>query len=221
LAVAKLDVVARIACRIWLYAAVLVPLMPLVLANSGQLPTMQWVCATLFPDQPTWKLAALAPVALAGLVGLIWFHYVAGTCLSISGRLWLLNGAALAAVGGAVSLASASIWLNNFTIARSLRNVEVMAPFYSVTGALWGVGCLLILLKLVTLGAVLHRPWHSRTLHTILAWLVVAAGLVVPLYTLVPKSLIPHPLIALYLILALPINRPLLLPAAIEWNRHR
>jgi hypothetical protein len=221
LAVAKLDVVARIACRIWLYAAVVVPLMLLVLANSGQLPTMQKVCATLFPDQPMWKLAALAPVALAGLVGLVWSQLVAGTCLSISGRLWLLNGAALAAVGGAVLIASATIWLNNLTIARSLRNVEVLDPFYSVTGALWGAGCLLMLLKLVTLGAVLYRPWHSRTLHTILAWLVVAAGLVVPLYTLVPQSLVPHSLIALYLILALPINRPLLLPAAIEWNRHR
>jgi hypothetical protein len=214
LAVAKLDVVRRIACRIWLYAAVLVPLVPLVLTESGHLPTMQNVRTTLFPDQPTWKLAALAPITLAGLVGLIWFQFVAGTCLSISGRVWLLNGAALAAVGGAMCLASATIWLHKFTTVGDLDS------FYFATGALWGAGCLLMLLKLVTLGAVLYHPWHSRTLHTILAWLVVAAGLLIPLYALVPKNLIPHSLVALYLILALPINRPLLLPAAIKWNRH-
>jgi hypothetical protein len=218
LAVAKLDSVGRNACRIWLCVAVIVLL---ALANSGRLPAMQKVCAALFPDQPTGKLAALAPVALAGLIGLVWFHFVAGICLSISGRLWLLNGAALAAVGGAVSIASAVIWLNNFTFSRSLGTVAVLDSFYFVTGVLWGAGCLLMLAKLVMLGAVLRRPWQSRTLHTILAWMVVAAGLVIPLYTVVPKSLVPHSLIALYLVLALPINRPLLLPAAIEWNRHR
>jgi hypothetical protein len=218
LAFAKLDVVGRITCWIWLCFAVLVPL---ALADSGQLPGMQKACATLFPDQPIWKLAVLAPIALAGLFGLVWFHFVAGTCLSASGRVWLLNGAALATVGGAVTLASVAIWLNDFATTRSLDTVGALDAFHFVTGALCGGGCLLMLAKLVTLGAVLRRPWHSRTSHTILAWLVVAACLLIPLYTLVPKNLIPHSLVALYLVLALPINRPLLLPAAIAWNRHR
>ena len=54
-----------------------------------------------------------------------------------------------------------------------------------------------------------------------LAWLVVAIRLMLPHDCLIPKGFVPHTLVTLYLILALPINRPLLLPAAVDWNRHR
>jgi hypothetical protein len=62
----------------------------------------------------------------------------------------------------------------------------------------------------------------NRTLARILiAWAVAAAGLVVLLCWLVPEGLAPWYLLALGVALLLPINRLLVAPAALAWNRHR
>jgi hypothetical protein len=217
LARAKFDAVAYYSVRVWLYVLLLTVVMVVAFDKTR---TVMRMISVLFPHQPAWKFGVMAPVAVAGFVGLVWFQFVAGTCLSVSGREWLLNGAVLLSVAAGVALASVARWLGDFVVGQPGISLNDSVPFNSVIAALWSVGVALMLVKLTTLVAVLWLCWHGRTGVVVLAWLATAACLLIPLYALVPAG-IPHSLVALYVILALPINRPLLLPAAIEWNRHR
>jgi hypothetical protein len=213
LAQAKLAAAAARAVRTWAYLLLLVPLS---LVATENLNAAGRLCQFVFPDQSSWRLVCLLVMALAGLVGMTWLHVLAGTVSSICGRVWLLNTTALAYVLTTVAGGGLVQWI-------VVRRIVSFTPEYVlplVVGFAVPAFCLL-LFKLGALVAILKQYWHERTVPTLLAWLAVAVCLIFPLYAAVPANPIPHWLVVMYVLLALPLNRPLLLPAAIAWNRHR
>jgi len=213
LARANLDAAAARAVRTWAYLLFLVPLS---LVATENLNAARQLCGFVFPDQSSWRLVALVVMILAGLVGMTWLHVLTGTFSSICGRVWLLNTTALAYVLATVAAGGLVQWI-------VVRGIVSFTPEYvlPLVVGFAGPGCCLLLFKLGALAAVLKQQWHERTLPGLLAWMAIAACLIVPLYVAVPANPMPHWLVVMYVLLALPLNRPLLLPAAIAWNRHR
>jgi hypothetical protein len=219
LARGKLDAAFTCAVRTWAYVAILTPAVSLAMINRN---AMRELYASLLPDIPLGTFAWVASVGLAGLVGLAWLQLVAGTVTSICGRVWLLNGAALLYLFCGITAVT--------TIYRAIgmlayRRADPMEAAF-LEGALWGIAASLLFLKATGLAASLALHRHERTLPTLMVWLFVLNCLLVPVYVLIPAQPLPHlepfprGLLAAYLVLALPLNRPLLLPAAISWNRH-
>jgi hypothetical protein len=213
LAQAKLDAAAARAVRTWAY---LLLLLPLALVATDTHHTVPRICMYAFDSDPNWKLVTAAVIALAGLVGMTWLHVLAGTFSSICGRVWLLNTTALAYVLATVAAGGLVQWI-------VVRGIVSFTPEYvlPLVVGFAAPACCLLLFKLGALAAVLKQPGHERTVPTLLAWLVIAACLIIPLYAAVPANPMPHWLVVMYVLLALPLNRPLLLPAAVAWNRHR
>src|SRR5262249_48079320 len=75
LARAKLQAGGVSALATW---GLVVLLAPLWAELSDNVEVIRALGNALFGDQPAWKLGLLAPVALAGLVGLTWLQLVAG-----------------------------------------------------------------------------------------------------------------------------------------------
>jgi hypothetical protein len=213
LARAKLDAACACEFRTFVY---LLLLLPVSIIATRKVDALQRLSELSLVELPAWRLAPLAAMALAGLVGMTWLHVVAGTFSSICGRAWLLNGTALvyvaitAAAGGFVH--SIVVRYSEWFVLEHIRPTII---------GLAGPGCCLLVLKLGALAAILKLQWHERTAPILFSWLAIAACWIVPLYAAVPANPIPHSLVVLYVLLALPLNRPLLLPAAIAWNRHR
>jgi hypothetical protein len=210
LARAKLDAAAWCAARTGIYLFLLTGLLLLALGNGPS--ALRLAHFTLGRNVPDWLLAVSAVLSVAGLVGTLWFYVLTGMCLSIAGRVWLANATALlylaaCPVGSAViSEMSHSLYVDRILI---------------LSRVLWGVGIGLTLCKLAALGATLRLTWHERTVPVLAAWAAVVACLLIPLWAVVPPNPVPHALVTLYVVLAVPLSRPLLLPAAIAWNRHR
>jgi hypothetical protein len=213
LAQAKLDAAAARAVRTWAYLLLLVPLS---LVAAEKLNAARQLCEFVFPDQSTWRLVCLLVMALAGLVGMTWLHVLTGTFSSICGRVWLLNTTALAYVLATVAAGGLVQWI-------VVRGIVSFTPEYvlPLVVGFAAPGFCLLLFKLGAFVAVLKQQWHEQTVPILLSWLAIAACLIIPLYVAVPANPTPHWLVVTYVLLALPLNRPLLLPAAIAWNRHR
>jgi hypothetical protein len=209
LAVAKLDTMARCAARTWVYLLILVPYAALAL---GKAKAVAAVCDALFPGQADWKLGLLAPVALAGLVGMTWMHLVAGACASLSGRVWLVNATALFYIAMTALLVETMVWVFNLAGPLSLN---------TLIAVLWWAGGGLLVVKVAGVARTLKRTWHCRTVPLLAVWLAIVTCLLIPIYSVLPEDPVPPSLVAVYAILAVPLSRPLLLPAAIAWNRHR
>jgi len=181
---------------------------PLWAVASGNVGVLRELGHALFHDQSEWKLGLLAPVALAGLVGLTWLQLAAGMCLSLTGRASVVNGVVLLYFSVGAALIGLRTWIGS--------NAEF---FDALPIVLWSLG----LLKLGAAAWTLRRlgRWRDRTIAKLALWLTIAACLQVPLYAVVPAGVIPRNLLALLLVLALPLTRVLALPAAVTWNRHR
>jgi hypothetical protein len=210
LALAKLQAAGLSALAAY---GLVVLLAPVWMMASGNAATVAALGDAWFHDQPLWKLGILLPVALAGLVGLTWLQLVAGMCLSLTGRVAVVNGVVVLYLAVGTTLASLGIWTAEHPdFVDTLRMV------------LWCLGGALCLLKAGVAAWVWSRYALRRqptALRLALVWLAVTAAVLVPLYVLVPSHLGPPHLIALYLVLALPFTRLTALPAALAWNRHR
>jgi hypothetical protein len=208
LARAKLHAAGLSALAAW---GLVVLLAPLWVVASGNVEVVRALADVLFRGQPAWKLSLLAPLALAELVGLTWLQIVAGMCLSLTGRVWVVNAVVLLYGAIGTALASLVIWAG--------FHPDFFDTLLLVLGWL-GVG--LGLLKLSAAAWVWR--WSGRRQGTgawLTLWLAIAACLLVPLYALVPENPVPTHLVALYVVLALPLSRLIGLPAAVAWNRHR
>jgi hypothetical protein len=218
LAHAKLHAAGVSALATW---ALVLLLAPLWVVLSGNVEVVRGLGEALIHDQPGWKVGLLVPMALAGLVGLTWLQLVAGMCLSLTGRAWVVNGVVLlyAAVGAA--LAGLSIWT------ASHADFQATLPV-----VLWWLGGGLGLVKLSAAvwacsrsdfwrGTARQSVLHDRTILLLMLWLAIAACLLGPLYAVVPEGPLPTHLVALFVVLALPLARLTALPAAVAWNRHR
>jgi hypothetical protein len=209
LADAKLRAAGWSALATW---GLVVLLSPLWAVLSGNVEVEKELAAAAFPDQPAWKLGLLAPVFLAGLVGLTWLQLVAGMALSLTGRSGVVNAFVLlyGAVGAA--LAGLGVW--------TASHAEF---FDTLLIVLWWLGGGLGLLKLSAAVGAGYRAdiRHDHIGVRLLLWLATALCLLVPLYALVPAGPVPTHLLALYMVLALPLTRLIALPAVVAWNRHR
>jgi hypothetical protein len=187
-------------------------LSPLWAVLSGNVEAVRALGDALFHDQPAWKLGLLAPVALAGLVGLTWLQLVAGMCLNLTGRAGVVNGVVLLYAAVGTALASLGVW-------------TAFHPdfFATLRAVLWWLGGGLGLLKLSA--AAWAWGWsgcrQGRAVTRLSLWLATTACLLVPLYAAVPEGPVPAHLVALFVVLALPLTRLTALPAAVAWNRHR
>jgi hypothetical protein len=185
---------------------------PLWAVLSGNVEVVRALGEALLRDQPAWKLALLAPVALVGLVGLTWLQLVAGLCLSLTGRAWVVNGVVLLYAAVGTALVALGIWAGPHP-----------ERFDTLLIVLWWLGAALGLLKL---GAAAWAwsgpvPWDGQTGARLALWLATAACLLVPLYAVAPEGPVSPHLVALFVVLALPLARLSALPAAVAWNRHR
>jgi hypothetical protein len=209
LAGAKLYAAGWSALATWALVLLLAPLWAVL---SGNVPAVRALGEGLLHGQPAWKLGLLVPVILAGLVGLTWLQLVAGMCLSLTGRAWVVNGVALLYVAVGAALARLFVWAGS--------HAEFAGTLPTV---LWWLGGGLALLKLSAAAWAWGRlGWrHDRVAARLLVWLVIAGCLLVPLYALVPAGPFPRGLVALFVVLALPLTRLTALPAAVAWNRHR
>jgi hypothetical protein len=209
LAHAKLQAAALSALAAWGVVLLLAPLW-VVFSGNGEVVRALW--GVLVHGQPAWKLGLLVPMALAGLVGLTWLQLVAGMGLSLTGRAAVVNGVVLLYGLVGTALVSLAIWTGlhpNF--------------FDTLLIVLWWLAGGLALLKLSAAAWTWMRPgfWRDRPVVRLTLWLGITACLLVPLYSVVPQNPVPTPLIALFVVLALPLTRLTALPAALAWNRHR
>jgi hypothetical protein len=209
LAHAKLYAAGLSALATWGLVLLSAPLWTLL---SGNVEVVRELCDSWFHHQPAWKLSLLAPVALAGLVGLTWLQLVAGMCLSLTGRAGVVNAVVL--LYGAVGTILAGLAFWNGTHDDFLDTLLVI---------LWWLGGGLGLLKLSAAAWTWSWPsfWRERTVLRLILWLAIAVCLLVPLYALVPEGPVPTNLVALFIVLTLPLTRLTALPAAVAWNRHR
>jgi hypothetical protein len=188
-------------------------LSPLWAVLSGNVGVVRGLADTLFHGQAAWQLGLLAPVALAGLVGLTWLQLVAGMCLSLTGRAWVVNGVALLYVTVAMALTGLGIW--------TASHADFLPTLRT---ALWLVGGSLGLLKVsaaVWAWGRADNGHDAATLVLVILWVAITTCLMFPLYAVVPEGAVPRHLVALYIVLALPFARLIALPAAVAWNRHR
>jgi hypothetical protein len=146
------------------------------------------------------------------LVGLTWLQLVAGMCLSLTGRVSVVNGVVLLYAAVGTVLTALSLWTANH------------ADFHdTLLTVLWSLAVGLGLLKISAAAWTLRRlgRWHDHSFARLAVWLTIAACLLWPLYALLSEGPVPVHLVALFIVLALPLNRLLLLPAAVAWNRHQ
>jgi hypothetical protein len=212
LANAKLQGAALSALATWSLVLVLSPLWAIL---SGNVDLVRALCEMWFHDQPAWKLAGAASLALAGLVALTWLQLVAGMCLSLTGRAWVVNTVVFTYALVGAALGGLGVWTGNYP-----DFVDTL-PI-----VLWWLGGTLILLKLGAFGWTWtalgfgHALAEGR-LGRLAVWLAAVASILAPLYLFVPQNSLRTHLVALYVVLALPLSRLMALPAAVAWNRHR
>jgi hypothetical protein len=210
LARAKLQAAGVSALLAWGVVLVLAPTW-VMLSGSGEM-TRTHLTAWL-GNLSAGEIALLVPTAIVGLVGLTWLQMVAGMCLSLTGRIGVVNAivanyAVLAAV-----LFGLTAWVD----------FDPEASDTAIAMA-WCLGGAVALTKFGTLIWAWKRfgPVPDRTMPRLgRAWLVVAACLVTAIEIGWPSTRGPKHLIALYVVLSLPLTRLVALPAAIAWNRHR
>jgi hypothetical protein len=209
LADAKLHAAGLGALGTWALLLLLAPLWAVV---TGNVEVVRALAESLLYDQPAWKLGLLLPLALAGLAGLTWLQIVGGMCPSLTGRAAVVNGVVLFYVAVGTALTALGLWTANHP---DFQDTLLLV--------LWCLAGALGLLKLGAAAWICSRlgRWQDRRAALLLLWLAVAACLLLPLYALAPEGPGRVHLIALFLVLALPLNRLLALPAAVAWNRHR
>jgi hypothetical protein len=213
LAHAKLQAAGFSALATWGLVLLLAPLWALL---SGNVATVRSLIEGIFQDRPAWQPYLLAPLILAGLVGLAWLQLVAGMCLSLTGRATVVNGVTLFYLLIGTTLLALVIWTGNHP-----------EFFDTLVVVLWCLAAGLVLAKLLAAGWALRVCRRESFLDARAAagllgiWLAVLACVVIPLYALVPVTTMSMHLIAIGLMLCLPLARLLALPLAVAWNRHR
>jgi hypothetical protein len=161
------------------------------------------------------RAAVLAVAGCAALMVWTWKRLVQGLYIGLTGRGWLIKGHVF------LTLVVASVAVSVIAIGRS----------YGVVGAIWDalpvVLAVLVCLKMsaaVWIVMRLHRGRliSDRTLVTGAAcWSAAVLALFGLLAWFVGTPLVPHHLLLLIAILAVPLARLSAAPLALAWNRHR
>jgi hypothetical protein len=231
LAMAKLHLAALSALATW---GLLLLAIPLWLVLLGRLGEMAAVLEPYFRAFATLGLSpfqvyVLAAIGFFGLWALTWGQLVAGLCLSLTGRAWVVNGA----VAFYIVLESGFFVMGQWVYARPDEFESVVTMLSWCLGGLAGV-------KLLGAGWALAAAqrrglWEWRSLAIVLGlWIFGVSCLLTLLYRLVPAeglplaaevgpnvNRLPVHLLALAAVLALPLVRLSAAPLALAWNRHR
>jgi hypothetical protein len=162
---------------------------------------------------PAWALALLAP---AGLLGLVWLQLGKGLVFGLSGSAWV-RLALLLGVGLVLVLAALfGPWL--------VQHPEYHGVFRALLPWALGLAVLLKLAAVAFVGSVAVRRglWETGSLAAVAGvWLVTAGCLLAVLSSLVPAGSVPWGTVPFGVVLVLPLARILAAPLALEWNRHR
>jgi hypothetical protein len=213
LVAAKLKMAALSTLAAWALVLAVVPLAILITGHGGEVA--EWWKNGL-RQYPSLKFAALVAVGILGLVLLTWKQLVENLIVGLTGRAWVINACVFVGLGLFSTLILFGGWL--------YFHPAYYGTFFAVLPWLMGG---LVLLKLVAAGwtcraASRRRLVTTRTLVRLLSlWLVIAFGLVVSLWCLIPDNYLSVQGIVLGVVLSLPLARLAAAPLALAWNRHR
>ena len=210
---AKLTSATASTVAAWLVVMVMVPLGLQVFDAWGPLAALRRDWSDGIGDLRT---LVVPVIAVAWLAILTWKQLVQGLYVGLSGRDWLIRGAAFATLALLFSLGPLLEWLSRSSGARGTAWDAI--PLLVAT---------LVLLKM-TASVIVAIRLHRSALVGDVALIAIAAAwcvTVLALYGffawLLSSPFFPRYLLALFAILAIPLARVSASPLALSWNRHR
>jgi hypothetical protein len=208
---AKLKMAALSTLAAWVLVLLWVPAALLV---SGGCELPEWLPAAL--QQHPLRLVAGSLLGLGGLVFLTWKCMVEALYVNLTGRPWVTRVSSGVWSGRTVALGTFGAWL--------YYHPDYQGTFFAALPWLLGAAAVV---KLLATGWMCRAAWRrgllsGRTLVGLLSlWLLIAVGLTVLLYWLVPGDAVPVGFLVPGVVLFLPLTRLAAAPLALEWNRHR
>jgi hypothetical protein len=163
-----------------------------------------------------WKSIAIVAGASAILVAITWLQMAANAWMSLTGRTWLINAVAFTFSGLVGIGALAGVWIY----------LHEALHVYVQAAAPWVMRAMLVI-KALTAVAVLAGLLRTKLLRTVDAaaivsvWCLVAGGLWLTAWWLLPTGAAPLPTLAAGIALLVPFSRLVGAPLALSWNRHR
>jgi hypothetical protein len=213
LVAAKLKAAALATLAAWAVVVVAVSVWFATSGASGQVPVW-W--GRLLQTYPVWKIGAAFLLVAAGLFLLTWKQLVENLLIGLTGRVWLVRGAAVA-FGTFVTLAA-------MLLARLTDRPTFSGAFWDAL-PWWAAGAvgLKLLAAATVLRALVRRELVATTTLTKLlgVWVLLAGALFGLAYAIVPAGGVPLSLLACGVVLSVPLASLAAAPLALAWNRHR
>lgn len=205
----KMWTAAIVSLGCWL---VISPFSLLFLLRPGFVPAV----VDLMQRLGAWRVAVLLPLAVVFLWAVTWKQLVENFWVSLTGRPWLINLFAFGMVAVVFLAVGGGIWLS--------LNPDFQPAATAVTP--WVLLTVLVA-KLAVSCCVLKTVLDSRLLSpgfitaTVCGWFLIVGGLGVLLLWNMPSGLIPVSQLVGGIVLLIPFSRLVVMPLALEWNRHR
>ena len=211
---AKLQAAIWSTLAAWLLVLVAVPI---ALALSGTWPVVADGIGEFVEVVGRPRAIVMTLLGFAGLLASTWKQLVQSLCVGLTGRAWVVRTSVLVRLSLLVIAWLIGDW--------AIRNWKM------VLAALWdawpGVLVIVVCFKLSAAAWVVSRLHRTRLVsdRSLVAgaasWLAVVLALYAVLVWLVSTPFIPHYLLALVAVLAVPLARLSAAPLALAWSRHR
>lgn len=209
---AKLKMTVWSTVLAWLLVLVAIPL---GLQLSGEMPLAVERSRRLAEVVGTPRAVVFLLLVVAGFVASTWKQLVQSLYIGLTGREWLIKGSVFVMVTILICLGPIAVWI-----------VETQR-----VGVVWvalpTVFAILVSFKMIAAGWIAVRLYRGRLVpdHTLLTgaagWCVAVFGLYGVLGWMFDTPHIPHYVLMLLAILAMPLARLSAAPLALAWNRHR
>ncbi|TWU37019.1 hypothetical protein [Novipirellula artificiosorum] len=188
---------------------------------------MRW--ATAISEYPTvdrtpiaagaWATAAITVALIAMAVG----RTIAYQWVTMTGRTWV----AISVVGVLVLCCSAITVAAGHWFFQQREWEETMASFQLGLTYIPNIVVTLLAIKAIALIGSLRMSYRSGAVcgssinRALAVWLATCVLLATVLYALIPDARVTFAMSLAYMMLVLPISRIIVLPVAVQWNRHR
>lgn len=213
LVAAKLETAAWSTCATWLLVLVATPA-AFALSGTASLIVDEWrLAARVFGPA---RVAVIALLVVSGLVAATWSQLVQGLFIGLTGRRWLIRSSVLLALSLLILLIPIAQWV------AWNRNVQA---------ALWEnlprIVAVVVGMKLSAAAWVAHRLVQRRLVSDRVlvggaaGWMLAVLAIYGLLAWIADTTFIPHHVLMLLAILAVPLARVSAAPLALAWNRHR
>jgi hypothetical protein len=212
LVAAKLKMAIRSTLVAWVLVLVSIPI-ALELSGRSALVLDSWHHLSAFTGMP--RAVVLLLLILAGCIAATWTQLVQSLYIGLTGRASLIKASVILAIGFFVLFGPFFEW-----IADSGR----LGELWSALPLIFSVLVTAKMMAVVWIGVQLYRKRlvSDRTLVTgAAAWSSIVLTLYGVLAWLLDAPHIPHYLMMLVAILAIPLARLSAAPIALAWNRHR